>query len=42
MKRYLKIFFFGLITLSLLAGCGLKGPLYEKPPEQEKSQPKKD
>lgn len=33
------------VAVLVLSGCGLKGPLYEKPPEQpesEKTQPQTD
>ena len=40
MRKQIVIIFFSLISLVILTGCGIKGPLYQTPEQQQENLPK--
>tara|TARA_R110000744_G_scaffold323441_1_gene429334 strand:- start:120 stop:317 length:198 start_codon:yes stop_codon:yes gene_type:complete len=40
MRKQIAIIFFSLISLVILTGCGIKGPLYQTPEQQQENLPK--
>ncbi|TWX74238.1 LPS translocon maturation chaperone LptM [Colwellia sp. C1TZA3] len=40
MRKEIAIIFFSLLSLAFITGCGIKGPLYQTPEQQQENLPK--
>lgn len=40
MRKEIAIIFFSLLSLASITGCGIKGPLYQTPEQQQENLPK--
>ncbi|ARD44233.1 hypothetical protein B5D82_08595 [Cognaticolwellia beringensis] len=40
MRKQIAIIFFSLLSLVTITGCGIKGPLYQTPEQQQENLPK--
>jgi predicted small lipoprotein YifL len=40
MRKQIVIIFFSLVSLVIITGCGIKGPLYQTPEQQQENLPK--
>jgi predicted small lipoprotein YifL len=40
MRKEIAIIFFSLLSLVTITGCGIKGPLYQTPEQQQENLPK--
>ncbi|MBA6390039.1 lipoprotein [Colwellia sp. BRX10-3] len=40
MRKQIVIIFFSLLSLAIITGCGIKGPLYQTPEQQQENLPK--
>jgi predicted small lipoprotein YifL len=40
MRIQIVIIFFSLLSLAIITGCGIKGPLYQTPEQQQENLPK--
>lgn len=40
MRKQITIIFISLLCLTAITGCGIKGPLYQTPEQQQENSPK--